>query len=179
VLKGITYRTRFQFLIVTSLLLAIFVYQLGVRKTVNAISSYQELSNKTKEIEQAPQRLGAIRKELKDLDRFTSADVNESAVHSTLLENVSDFCRNNNLVIRDFPQTIEKRDQGFVIEQNKMVVSGNFRDALKLIYLLEQEKKMGQVISTDFKETIDKATKKKFLQTTLYFQKIRSNESTQ
>lgn len=178
-LKGFTYRRKYQFLFVISLLFAILVYQFGVHKTVNAISNYKELSSKTREIEQAPQRLSAIRKQLRDLERFTSTEANDNVAHSTLLENVTDFCRNNNLVIKDFPQTLEKRDQGFIIEQNKIVVSGNFEDALKLIYHLEQEKKMGQVISSDFKETIDKATKKTFLQTTLYFQRIRSNEGTQ
>ena len=175
--KGLAYRRKFQLLLAASTLLALLAYQFGIRKTLDAIRNYKELNSKFALVEQAPERLAEIKKQLNDLDQsIRTEEVDNALFQSSLLETVSEFCRTNDLVIKDFPQTMERQVQDFTIEQNKIVVAGDFKSALKLAYLLEQEQKIGQVISSDFKMTMDRPTKRKFLQTTIYFQKIKSNE---
>lgn len=175
--KNLTYKHKYQLLLATAVLFLIIVYAFGIRKTIDQYIEYKKLKVNYDEAEQAPQYLAAIKSEIDQLNKLTNTlGSNGERDQPVLLEVITDFSKVSDLIIRDFPQTIEKNVEDYIIEQNKIVVAGDFLSVIKLVYLLEQERGMGQVVSADFKMTLDKATKKRYLQTTIFIQKIRSNE---
>lgn len=165
-------------LLAIAALFLILVYTFGIRKTIDQYMEYKNLRVNYEEAKQAPQHLVMIKSEIDRLNSLTNTlGSNGDIDRPVLLEVITDFSKVNDLVIKDFPQAMEKNVEDYIIEQNKIVVAGDFLEVIKLVYLLEQEKRMGQVVSADFKMTLDKATKKRYLQTSFYIQKIRSNES--
>ena len=176
--RNLTYKRKYQLLIAIAILFLVLVYYFGIQKTINQYMEYNKLQVNYEEAKEAPQQLAAIKREMDQLNKLTNTmESSGESGQPELLEVITDFSKVNDLVIKDFPQTIEKNVDNYIIEQNKIVVAGDFLEVLKLVYLLEQEKAMGQVVSADFKMTLDKATKKRYLQTSFYIQKIRSNES--
>lgn len=154
------------------------IFNFGIRKTIEQYKEYNALKSMQKEASILPQRLAAIRSELEELENETNSNyIGDNIAQPGLLEIITGFGKEHDLVIRDFPQTVEKNIEGYTIDQNKVVMAGSFFNALELIFLLEQKNKMGQVVSLQCRMSVDKPTKKKFLETTFFIQKIRSYEN--
>lgn len=177
-MNKLTYKIKFQMLIVFGFIFLFLIFNFGVRKTIEQYKEYNALKSKKDQASLLPERLAAIRSELEELDKVTNGyDNSNNIAQPGLLEIITGFGKEHDLVIRDFPQTVEKNIEGYTIEQNKVVMAGSFFNALELVFLLEQKNKMGQVVSLQCRMSVDKPSKKKFLETTFFIQKIRSYES--
>ena len=97
------------------------------------------------------------------------------------MDAVSTFCQKNNLILKEFPKTSHEEQQDFTMETNVVVVEGNYKDLVRLVYELENINKAGKVISVSFNSSIDNKLKKVILSATLYLQNIcikkKANES--
>jgi len=96
----------------------------------------------------------------------------------TLLELVTNYCKNNHAVLREFPETNTNNQEGLMIETNRFVVEGNFSALLNLVYLLEQKNKLGKISSAVYQVKKDFKTKNKMLIVTIYLQNVKKQSST-
>lgn len=137
---------------------------------------YQEnidIRSKIERGESAPKLIGQMNQRLKVVQaRFNAYAMDSIKNREYLLQVVSDFCKKNNLVLKEFPQIALEEHQNIGISTNTIVAEGNYINLLKLLYKLEYKVGVGRPASVDFEKYYDFKRKKEILQLTIYLQTI-------
>ena len=90
-----------------------------------------------------------------------------------LLGIISDYCNENDLVLKDFPLPIIFNDKDYIIETNIFEIQGGFIKLLKLVYELEQKTIVGKVMSVNYEIKKNYKTKSYALTATIYLQNLK------
>jgi hypothetical protein len=149
-------------------------YQLSFKKAYNSYSEYCDLKNQFDSIQSAPAEIKNVEKQLADIELAVGMSPDTSSnFQKLLLEKVSKYCQNNNLVLKEFPKTIFCSNSDFEIETNQIVVEGTFLNILNLLYELEKGFRMGKLVSVRFNTLKDYKTGINNLLANLYFQNFK------
>ena len=174
-LNNYTYKQKNIALIGVAFLFALISYFGAIKNTVSLINSCSELEDKLIQIKDAPKELALIERQLKEFEiLFGKVDTNQINYQPYLLETISNYCNSNDLILKEFPKPLIYAEQDFIIETNKIILEGEFIELLKLIYLIEQTKKLGNISNLHFQtftRTIDNV-KQTYLSSTFYLQHI-------
>jgi len=128
--------------------------------------------------ENAPEKIAGIKNRIAEIEtRIGSNQSMEVDFQDLLLEKVSGYCKLNNLVLKEFPQTHSFSQQDYLIETNTIVVEGGFIKLLKLVYSLENDFEIGKVVSVKFSTKEDFRSKQLCLSAIIYYQNIKMNRS--
>lgn len=112
-----------------------------------------------------------------ELVRFNQHPGTASYVtHEQLLDLVSGYCEQHNVVLRDFPAAINYRRDEWRIEIHRITVQGGYVEMVQLLEFLREQGK-GKVVSADFFSKTDNKTKIKSLLTTIYVQCISEQQT--
>lgn len=123
----------------------------------------------------APQRISQLEQKLADINGQIGSNISGNTDYQELLlEKVSRYCSKNRLVLKQLPQTHSYVHQDFKVETHKVVVEGSFHKLLKLIYAIENDFKLGKLVSVRFETEKDFVTKSISLTASIYFQNIKS-----
>lgn len=175
--ENLTYKRKNGLLAVTSILLLLVVYSLGINKTIKAHHEYSESEKKMKIAENAPQMAAQLEKELILMDiKLGNQSTPGQNTSENLLSLITNYCQNNHAVLREFPQTTIANQGDMIIETNQFVVGGSFATILKLVYILEQKHKVGKVASVKYQLKKDFKTKEMLLTATVFIQNIKKKE---
>lgn len=173
-LKNLTYRKKNILLLVCSVLFSLIIYFFSVAQTIKLITLCNRLEQQLHLADDAPQKLSELKFQLGHItSRLGQAGKFGGDVQQALLEMISGFCNENNLVLKEFPQPVITIEQNFVVETNTVVVEGEFIKLLKLVYQLEQVQRIGKVSSVHFQAKEDVKTKRLVLTASLYLQNIK------
>jgi hypothetical protein len=152
------------------LLLCAVIFQLNIRKTIGVYSHYRDQLQKVGLAASAPARIATLQKKL--------ANAQQSALkpykREMLLENVTDFCRNNNLLIRAFPEAQKVVQNENNIVTNQIEIEGNFKSMVKLVYMLEAAERLGSVGSLKFFVFKDRTAKRNVLKGQIVLRNLES-----
>lgn len=173
--NSLTYKKKNIFLSIALIVVALFVYQLAIKSTLQA---YEEFSLGKAQIEQAinaPTEALAFKKQLIKIDKqIASENVLESEGSQTLLGFVIDYCQNNEVVLREFPK-METEEQGDLkVQTSRFVVQGTFASLVGLIYNLEQKNKFGKISSVRYELKKDMKTKQMMLSASVFLQNVKN-----
>lgn len=178
--KELTYKKKNRWLVVGAILLAMIVYSLFlfIKRTAMSISECKELEKRTALAANAPMQIEKIQSELMTLNSVIGSDQrSESPAREELLGLLTDYCQRSGVVLREFPQTVIKQDKDLLVETNIFTIEGQYTKLLKLVYELEQKKKIGKVSSVTYQAKKDNTTKRLVLTATIYLQNIKKQES--
>jgi hypothetical protein len=176
--QNISFQRKYQLLLLVSGLLMLCIYQFAISKTVDLYRRNNELNAKLAEAVNTPQQVDAIHKRLKALDKLIPSRKTDSvgSVHDTLLSVLSQYCKENSVLLKSFPETSTYEEGSFEIETNSFTLQGNFIPLLRLVYLLEQKERIGKISSLNFQSAKDYDSKRTVLPLTVYLQTVKNKQ---
>lgn len=173
-LKDLSYKKKNTLLLAAIAFGLLCVYVLAFKKTIGLVAEVNATETKIEAAKDAPARSAFLQKEIEKLDATigTQNRPDENSQQS-LLELVTDYCKSNNAVLREFPVVTQELKGSFVVETNRFVVEGNFSTLLALVYTLEQKNTPGKIASVEYALKKDAKTREMALTATIYLQNIK------
>ena len=154
---------------------SIIMYNVALSDTITFAVENNELVELVAKNQDAPKEIQAIQKKLIQIQQIVGNDVTVNMdIHQVLLEAVTQYVQENELVLKDFPQPYLITDKGYITKTAKVTVEGDFIRLLKLIYFLESDYNVGKVVAVDFKTTKELRTRKRKLNTIIYLQNVKT-----
>lgn len=171
----LTYKQKNRVMIIGAVVFAWVAYSVSVKDTLIAYNDCNELEIKMQLASDAPAKIKEIETHLAEIEKLSIND-DKVSTQQKLLNFVSGYCQNNNIVLKEFPKTSLQEKNGLTIETNVFIAEGNFGKLLNLLYLLEQKNRLGQIASVDFSSKKDFKTQKIALTTKVFLQNIINNQ---
>lgn len=170
---NLTYRTKNKLLFVVAVIIAFLSYKFAIKNTITQFSEYTSAKKEIDFAKDIPTRTLQIKMKIQAIDKaLNKGQENGMNVQENLLGVITSFCRDNNIVLREFPITKQNASNEFLIETNIFKIEGPFVKLLRLLYILEQKRRFGKISSVLFKSKIDFKTKSTELTATVYLQHI-------
>ncbi len=175
--KNLTYKKKNQLLLAGAILFAVMMYSFAIKRTVVVYRECNVLEAQMKLAHDAPLKAAMLERKLAEMDHLPGeqqkGDVN---VQQNLLGVITNYCQNNNVILREFPKTIQTEEKDLLVETNVFVIEGGFSKLLQFVYLLEQKNKIGRIASVQFQTKRDYKTKTLSLTAMIYVQSIKKSE---
>lgn len=172
--ENLTYSKKNKLLIAAAIVAVYLIYVFAIKKTITQRNEYNNLQTKIELIKNAPSMAIQLQQQLLQMDaKIGNNTSNGQKTGQALLELLSDYCKNNKAVLRDFPASKNLQQGDLLVETNVFIVEGNYETLLKLVYLLEQKQKLGKVASVRYQYKKDIKTRNMALTATVYLQNIK------
>lgn len=158
--KNWTYKQRNIALLAGAVLLLVVGYVAAFGKTYHLLMENRRLEAQSHIAGNVDEQILFLKKRLSQLEAFyASTNVSATSHHEEILKQVSSFCQQNNLLVREFPPAVHYDETKYLIETNQVTVEGSFKDIVRLVYNLEQVNKAGRVATVSFEAGPDRKTR--------------------
>lgn len=175
--KQLTYKRKNQLLIVGALLVLYLMYSMAIKKTLLAYNDYMNTQSHISIAINAPLLAAQLENKIKEMNtQIGSTTADKQNAEQALIELITNYCQNNSLVLREFPEMITTTEGDLTIETNRFVIGGNFKSLINMVYLLEQKKKLGKIASVRYLLKKNIKTKEMDLCANIYLQNIKQNQ---
>ena len=173
--KQITYKRKFQILLLVSLLFTVLIYQFALVKTVLLYKQNSDFDKKLKEASAAPPRIKSLQRQLESLDYLSQERVADTgiSVHDLLLGFLSNYCKDTKTILKNYPETLITHQGEYEVQIHTITIQGSFIKMLQLVYSLEQKVKIGKVSSLNFQVKKDMDSHRDVLISNVYLQNIK------
>lgn len=173
----LTYKQKNKLLIAVIILFTWVAWSVSFKETVSLYNECTDMEDRLRLAADAPQKIKEIELKLAEIKHFSDQNADtELSTQQQILNTLTAYCRTTGTVLKEFPQTSVKEQNGLTIETNVFVTEGNFINLLKLIYLLEQKEHIGQTASVEFISKKDFKTQRIGLTAKVYLQNIINND---
>jgi hypothetical protein len=170
-MKSISYKKKYNYLLIAIPLCALIIYTLAVKKTIILMNGVSDMQQKIELAKDAPQRSEELKAEIDNMDQWIGQKNDKNKPHS-LLEIVTDYCKTTGSILREFPEEIETVKGNYIVRTNRLIIEGDFSQLLSLVYTLEQKVNIGKVSSVNYSSRKEPRTKQMTLTATIYLQNI-------
>ncbi|MEL6863592.1 MAG: hypothetical protein AAFP19_04195 [Bacteroidota bacterium] len=151
-----TFKQHNQFLLVATLLGGLLIYSLSIRRTLQQRQQYLQTQANIDRAATASKDIAQYSAQLAKLKQTAQQPYDRER----LLETVTLFCREHDLLVRSFPEALRVVENGNTIITNQIDLEGAYKDMVALVYLIEQEQRLGSVSSFKCFTEKDRVTKK-------------------
>ena len=158
------------------LVFIIISYKIAINKTFELRAEYKKTKKEIEVLSEVPNQIKVLRKKQESYNSSIEKSFSQMPVQVFILDYVAEYCKNNNIIIKDFPKTHVYKNQDYSIETNRILLSGGFNSILRLIYNIEQKYHVGKISSVKFYKAYNNKTKINELFSDIYIQTIRRNE---
>ncbi len=144
----------------------IISYKLAISNTVSLKKEYKSLKQHEELFKNSPKQLSILKQKQKYYDSLlVNYQLDGSSMQNSLLKSINLFADQNNLIVNSFlePHIIVENDLS--IKTYEFSIEGDYNSILKLIHLLEQQTKFGEIINLQFEKKKNYKTGKDYLQT--------------
>jgi hypothetical protein len=169
--KKLSHKKKNRLLLGGALVLFWLVYSFAIRNTIDLVQQCSAMQEQLDSSAGSPQKLLQLKEELRQLENNTGNADTTGSLHERLLGIVTNYCQENNLLLRDFATPVRYHQQEWLVETHPLTVEGSYIGLLKLVQKLEQEK-AGKIVSVDFHSKRDNKTHELSLTVTIYIQSI-------
>ena len=146
----------------------------------NTFSLYlenQSLKDKLKMARDAPQQIGSFKSQLTQLQQTISYLDEGADLRRELLNNVGNTSKQMKVLFKEFkPSTFFVSDDIYV-ETHEIVLEGDYKSLLKVIYEVENTLKIGKLTSVRFFKEKDRATRKMKLACSISIQSLKDQKN--
>lgn len=170
-MKKFSWKQKNKLLLGGSIVLLWAVYSFAISNTLQTRKECNHLQLQLDSASDAPVRFAKLTTEFQKLETITNTSDTSNTLHERLLDIVTKYCQQNNLVLRDFASPVCYKQQEWLVETHPVIVEGAYVNLLKLVHKLEQEK-TGKIVSVDFQSKRDNKTQALSLTATIYVQNI-------
>lgn len=172
-LKNFTYKQKNWVLLGGIAFFSVVVYLLAVGKTIDMASECAELQGQIKSTGNAPDRVAQLQAKLKELDAKAGVSADSIEFQQALLEKVTNYCSGNKVLLKEFPANHIYSTNEVQVETNQFKLEGGFSNLLNLVFSLEQNERIGKVISVCYETKTDVRTKQVSLTAKIYVQNVQ------
>ncbi len=172
-LNRLTYKQKNLLLIAGALIFGFLVYKKALKNTFGLMADCEKLEAQLALADVAPQEVAALRTELQQLNTIVGPEGSTTQAHQLLLEQVSEYCKSNNMHVASFPEPSAFEAEEFTIVTGTAEIEGGLHDLVKLVHELEQRPKGFKVASVRFYTQTNVQSKKTKLYARIYFQNVR------
>ena len=170
--KLLTYRKKNQILWIGGAALVLFIYFFTISDTLDLISETNALEERTQQSADMPGTVVILKSQIAEIEKLMGASRDSGKTfQNELLDVVSAYCKESGIVLKEFPAPVVHRDHSYRVETSMFTIEGHFTGLVKLVYLLEQVKRIGRVASVEFVKGKNQA-KKPVLWAIIYVQNI-------
>lgn len=159
ILTSMSYKQRNLLLLGASGLLLIFVITVSCRPTLQARQKHRLMQQQISRAATASQQMQQLETQMAELKAFSIAPYKREL----LLESVTSFCREKGLMVTAFPQAERLKQGEATVVTHQIEVQGSYEAMVQLVYLLEQEDRLGAVSSLRFFKYKDRKARKQRL----------------
>ncbi len=143
----------------------ILSYKLSVSKTLLLRNEYHTLKKEALLFENTPKQLSFLKQKQKYYDSLLSRyQIKGSSIQNNLLKTINTYADSNKLKVVSFLEPHTYKTNDLTIKTHQVTVQGNYNTIIKLIHLLEQQTKFGEIINLHFEK------KKNYKTGTFYLQ---------
>jgi Tfp pilus assembly protein PilO len=154
-----TYRQHNYALIAVFFVLMLLTYSVNIRNTIKTYQQYNADQKRLKMAQNAAQDIALYRSELTGMQQTAQQSYNREY----LLEQITTFCREHNLLIKSFPISQKVVENNYPVVTNEIEVEGGYLDIVSLAYMIEQQKKLSSISSLTFNLVKDRIKQQQFL----------------
>lgn len=173
-LTNLTYRLKFILLGAGFFFFLLVSYNLAFKKTINLKKECKQLEARLEQSKNAPQQIAIIKSKLEQIDQKVGGKkIDQINLEELIIEHISGSCKQNDLVLKEYPGIHNYSQQDYTTETCKITVEGSFIKLLKLAYGIEQNFSYGKVSSLNFYTEKNYKTKKVELLLEIYVQNIK------
>lgn len=153
----------------------IILYNMAISDTIGLAIANSEMEQQVSKNMDAPEQIKKIKQKLNKIEQLVGNKIDENLdVHQLLLESVTGYVQQNNLILKDFPQPYANVDKGYITKTAVVTVEGDFIRLLKLSNYIENNYEGGKIVALDFKATKELRTRKRKLNSTIYLQNVKA-----
>ena len=164
------YQKKFWVTVLISVILIFIAYKGAFVKT---LSIYQQVRNLTKSINSSAQ-ISSKKKDLQiEIEHINSLlGIHENKLPTDdIFKELTTICQEyDDAKIVNVPDIHQTIANSYKITTMFAELEGGFSSLLKIVWILEQNKKIGRLVSVNFKKGIDYKQKKEFLSLTILLQ---------
>lgn len=159
------------------LLLCWVAYQFSFSKTFTLKKQFHTLKNEQQLFSNISQKLIRLKQQNVYYDSILKSKriSTESSFQNNLLETITSFADTTNIKIVNFNNPHIFRTGNAVFNTFSFKLKGNFLKITQLIYELEQQSKLGKIISVHFEKRKNYRYNTYFLECTVLLQRIESS----
>lgn len=165
-----TYKKKVVALLLGSLGFLIIAYWLTISKTVEAYTDNSSMQERLAQATTVEKDISHYQQLLSNLDKQQHNQFSQEA----LFEFSTNFCQEHKLVIKKMPQASIALQNDYKIMTNLIEVEGNFIAITQLLYALEQEEKLGHIVSCQYQLRKNRESRTQELIGAIYLQNIQS-----
>ncbi len=171
-------KNRFIAILVAFLLLIVLSFQLSIRKAFAEKQLYVKYLDQEKLLESVQERMFDLNRQNALLAaNLGGEDLIDQGFEEALLQEVGSFAADHNLQLIEFSEKMTARDQSFQVETIRLSLKGSFENHIRLLNYLEEEFRMGTVVSVDYELRRDLGSRKQELFQTIFVQNLFEDES--
>lgn len=172
-LKHLTYRQKYQYLLIGSGLFLLFLIYFNFSDTWQLYFKNKNLKQKIATAQQKPNNQALLELELAELSDRVKVYVEDSSNNQEmLLQTLTVYCNDKSLTLLELPQNYIVTKEKYTFSTSVFTARGDFISLLKLLYHIEYEKKMGRIASTLFSMEKDKTSHGKYLRMKVWVRKM-------
>ncbi len=174
----LTYKNKNRVMLVLAVALLYLVYKLAVSKTVKVYNDFAYLKSQVILSKNIDTKLDDLSKQLNAVEGiFKSSITSGNNSQEKILETVTNYCKQKPVLLKEFPKSMMKETNGYLVELNYFTVEGDYINLLNLVYTMEQQIKVGKVASVKFNLKENQQTKQHELTATIYVQNLKRIDS--
>jgi hypothetical protein len=163
-------KKKYQLLWLGISLFCLIAWWLAFSKTWSAYQQSKQIQNQLVEAGSAWQEIEYYEQQLNQIEEQN----NRPFTPSLLFNEVTNFCQEKQLSILQMPASTIYKEQGIEILHNPIKVKGDFVPIVELLYELEQQQQLGNIVSVEFETKRNVQNRQKELSATFYLQNIKT-----
>lgn len=168
-----TYRQHNYAVLALFLVLILVSYSTNIRVALNSYQEFQNVKSKIALAQSASQDIAIYRSEIKSMQETAQQPYNKEL----LLEQITLFCKEHNLLIKNFPGSKRVIENNYPIVTNEIEVQGSYNDIVELAYMFEQEKKLTSINSLSFTLVKDREKQQQYLHGLFVLRNIETQQN--
>ncbi len=161
-----SYKNRFYLACFLFLIMLLLAWRFAFQKSLSLYHENQKLNQEIQQASQLTEDIPEMKGYLKTENSFFKKENNVS--QSELLDSISLFAQNHNLIITNFRSAIPGQINNIKVEYDPIEVQGSYDNILRLTYYIEEQAQLRTVNHLKFFIHENKRTQEKDLRAQLY-----------
>ena len=160
-----TQKTKNILLVVGFILVLVLSYRLAISKTLALKGEYNILKKEVVLFKNTPKQLSLLKQKQKYYDSLLNKfQIKGSSIQNNLLKTINTYADSSKLKVVSFLEPHVFVNNSLTMKTHQFTVQGDYNTILKLIHLLEQQTKFGEIINLYFEKKKNFKTGKYYLQ---------------
>ncbi len=140
-------------------------YQFAISKTLNIKNRYNSLRHEDGLFKNTPKQLALLKQKQIYYDSILMSNkLDGSSIQNSLLKVINTFAETENLKVISFLEPHAHLNNDLIIKTYSFTLEGNYESIIKLIHVLEQRTKFGEIINLHFEKKKDFRSGRYYLQ---------------